>query len=237
MAVFIRGHPDNKPLNAKEVRPDQVASFYHILVETWKPPTEVWALTFGSKILGLAAAGSGIYGNMYFRRKLRLKNYGLLSTYLPNIMLPFLIVNLTHATVNFQIKTLKSLIDLCSLMTFFFQFQHSVGDQRYICRSVWLFVVQRNQSSCYTACTWIGTTITYGASFSVHVFNKTFHLSFTIANTKSQRIFQSCSTIVSTIESANVYKCRFASATRILHYAHGGKSLFLYAKGNGKTRS
>lgn len=100
MSVFeTKGKDGKRPENAIELRSDQVANFYEIVVETWKPQSEIWALTFGPKILGVAGALSGVYGSLYFRRKLRLKNYGLFSTYLPNTVLPFLIVQSFHQMV------------------------------------------------------------------------------------------------------------------------------------------
>lgn len=100
MSVFVKQNVDEKrPENAIELRREQVVNFYEIVVETWKPQSEIWALTYGPKILGVAGALSGVYGSLYFRRKLRLKNYGLFSTYLPNTVLPFLIVQSFHQMV------------------------------------------------------------------------------------------------------------------------------------------
>lgn len=100
MTFFQRiKHLDEKPEGAIELRRDQVVNFYDLVVSTWKPQSEIWALTFGPKILGAAGALSGMYGNMYFRKKLKLKNYGFFSTYLPNMVLPFLIVNTFHSSV------------------------------------------------------------------------------------------------------------------------------------------
>lgn len=93
---------DEKPEGAIELRRDQVHNFYELVVQTWKPQSEIWALTYGPKILGLAGAVSGWYGNFYFRKKLKLKNYGFFSTYLPNTMLPFLIVNTLHTSVTMR---------------------------------------------------------------------------------------------------------------------------------------
>lgn len=94
MSVFIRTKvQDGRPSDSIEIRRDQVATFYEIVVDTWKPQKEIWALTYGPKILGVAGALSGWYGNLYFRKKLRLKNFGLFSTYLPNMALPFLLVS------------------------------------------------------------------------------------------------------------------------------------------------
>lgn len=100
MAVFERSSSQSdRPSGAIAVRRDQVASFYEVVVDTWKPQSEIWALTWGPKMLGAAGAFSGWYGNVYFRKKLKLKNYGFFSTYLPNVALPFLIVSSIHSAV------------------------------------------------------------------------------------------------------------------------------------------
>lgn len=105
MSVFGQVQkPSDKPSDAILVRPDQVSQFYHILVDTWENKSEIWALTHGPKILGVAGALSGMYGNMYFRKKLRLKNYGFFSTYLPNMALPFLITASFHEAVSLSVN-------------------------------------------------------------------------------------------------------------------------------------
>lgn len=102
MSIFTRKEKGiQQPKDAIELRREQVTGFYEVVVETWKPQSEIWALTFGPKILGAAGALSAMYGSMYFRRKLRLKNYGVVSTYLPNAVLPFLIVTTFHTMVIF----------------------------------------------------------------------------------------------------------------------------------------
>lgn len=88
-----------KPQDAVELRKAQVVEFYQLVCETWQPQSEIWGLTYGPRALGVAGALSGIYGSMYFRRKLRLRNYGMVSTYLPNAVLPFLIVQTFHQMV------------------------------------------------------------------------------------------------------------------------------------------
>lgn len=90
---------EEKPEDAIHVRSEQVSEFYSIVVETWEKKSEIWALVYGGKILGVAGAISGMYGNAYFRRKLRLQKYGYFSTYLPNMALPFLITSAFHETV------------------------------------------------------------------------------------------------------------------------------------------
>lgn len=97
--AFVQIEKGERPADAIHVRQSQVSEFYRIVVETYEKPSEIWALAYGGKILGLAAALSGMYGNAYFRKKLRLKNYGFFSTYLPNMALPFLITSAFHESV------------------------------------------------------------------------------------------------------------------------------------------
>lgn len=101
MAVFERVTvPGQRPADAIEVRHDQVGQFFRIVVDTWENKSEIWALAYGGKILGVAGALSGMYGNMYFRKKLRLKEFGFFTTYLPNMALPFLITSAFHESVS-----------------------------------------------------------------------------------------------------------------------------------------
>lgn len=102
MSLFIKSDPNiERPKDAVVLRRDQVGAFYAVVVDTWKSPQEIWALTWGPKILGVAGALSGLYGSMYFRRKLRLttKGYGAISTYIPNLLLPFLLTQSAHQVV------------------------------------------------------------------------------------------------------------------------------------------
>ncbi|XP_055297848.1 uncharacterized protein LOC129566171 [Sitodiplosis mosellana] len=96
MAFYVDKDKGERPADAIHVRNDKVGQFYRIVVDTWDNKSEIWALAYGGKVLGLAGALSGMYGNAYFRRKLRLKNYGFFSTYLPNMALPFLITASFH---------------------------------------------------------------------------------------------------------------------------------------------
>lgn len=94
------------PAGSKIINADRLATFYEIAVRTWKPQSEVWALKYGSYVLGFAGSMSAWYGSVYFRRKLRLRNHGFVSMYLPNMGLPFLIINAMQSTVG----SIKSII-------------------------------------------------------------------------------------------------------------------------------
>lgn len=107
MSIFIKKERDTlRPKDAMLLRGDQVAGFYEVVVETWKPQSEIWALAHGPKLLGIGGALSGLYGSMYFRRKLRLKHYGAVTTYLPNLVLPYLLAQSVHMLV--RILPIKS---------------------------------------------------------------------------------------------------------------------------------
>lgn len=100
MSIFIKKERDTeRPKDGILLRGEQVAGFYEVVVETWKPQSEIWALAHGPKILGVAGALSGLYGSIHFRRKLRLKHYGAATTYLPNLILPYLLAQSAHMLV------------------------------------------------------------------------------------------------------------------------------------------
>lgn len=131
MSVFdqVRG-PGQRPPGSIEVRHNQVAEFYSIVVETWDKKSEIWALAYGGKILGVAGALSGMYGNMYFRRKLRLKNYGFFSTYLPNMALPFIVASNFHEAVCFK-TFIDSILCLKQIFTYF-NFCYRVHKEKFL---------------------------------------------------------------------------------------------------------
>lgn len=100
MAFIRRGENEPIPEDAVEVTADKVFSFYNVLIRTWKPKTEIWGLTIGPAILGAAAGATGLFVNRYFRRQLRLRNYGFFTTYLPNVVLPTVITTNFHDLVS-----------------------------------------------------------------------------------------------------------------------------------------
>lgn len=87
------------PAGSKIISGDKLAGFYDIAVRTWKPQSEVWALKNGPYVLGLAGSMSAWYGSIYFRKTLRLRNYGFATMYLANMTLPFLIVSAVQTSV------------------------------------------------------------------------------------------------------------------------------------------
>lgn len=162
------------PAGAVEVRTSQVAGFYKVVVETWERPSEVWALRYGPTILGAAGAFNGWYGNAYFRKKLRLKNFGFFSTYLPNMLLPFLIVQ----ALNDSVISCHSQFVLATCSSNFFIKSHfilAVCATRHFYKSIRLQFVQRNEGGFYPAGYRINSTITDCTSVNIYVCNQTFH--------------------------------------------------------------
>lgn len=106
MSIFTRiTEEKNAPRDGKPVSANKIAGFYDVVVSTWKPKWEIWALAYGPQILGAAGALSGWYGNMYFRKKLKLRSFGFASTYLPNTVLPFLMAQTFHQMVTIKWHT------------------------------------------------------------------------------------------------------------------------------------
>lgn len=98
---------DKIPEGAKTISAEHVEAFYAKLVERWKPQSEIWALAFGANVLGVLAAASGFHINWYFRRRLLLKNHGFFSTYLPNTVIPMVVVSALQPTVSLSTNLLN----------------------------------------------------------------------------------------------------------------------------------
>lgn len=100
MAMLIERKKFNElPKGGRELTEKQVAQFYTIVVETWEKPFEIWALKFAPHFIGGASALTGLYLNRYFRKRLSLQKYGFISTYLPNIAIPYMTTASVHQTV------------------------------------------------------------------------------------------------------------------------------------------
>lgn len=103
MSFVIQGEPGKPPKNAKEITGSHLIQFYDRVIKTWKPSSEIWALTRGPVILGVGSALSGIFINSTFRRRLRLGYYGQFATYMPIAVLPTMMTVGFHKNVRFSI--------------------------------------------------------------------------------------------------------------------------------------
>lgn len=61
-------------------------------------------IRIGFGISGLSCGFAGMYFNNYFRQKLKLKNFGKMSSYIPNVILPTLGGSFFHWQVEASIK-------------------------------------------------------------------------------------------------------------------------------------
>lgn len=81
--------PREIPAGARILTGNEVLDVTHYVVKKWKPQSDMWSLNWGSCLLGGLAAASGLQINYYFRKRLRLKGVGLLSTFVPCLVFPF----------------------------------------------------------------------------------------------------------------------------------------------------
>ncbi|CAB3375941.1 Hypothetical predicted protein [Cloeon dipterum] len=70
------------------------------IIQAWKPQHEMWAIRNSPAILGGMTALSCIFINGHFRKKLRLFNYGKMSSYLPTVVIPSITGALVHVNVS-----------------------------------------------------------------------------------------------------------------------------------------
>ncbi|XP_065352632.1 transmembrane protein 126A [Cloeon dipterum] len=66
------------------------------IIHAWKPQHEMWSIRNSPAILGGMTALSCIFINGHFRKKLRLFNYGKMSSYLPTVVIPSITGALAH---------------------------------------------------------------------------------------------------------------------------------------------
>lgn len=99
MSFIIYGEHGKRPEGAKEISASSLTQFYVRVIDSWKPSSQIWALTRGPTVLGIASALSGMHINTVFRRKLRLRAYGQFSTYFPIAVLPTLMTVGFHKSV------------------------------------------------------------------------------------------------------------------------------------------
>ncbi|XP_055909169.1 uncharacterized protein LOC129944034 [Eupeodes corollae] len=84
------------PKDAVELSPEEAVMYQWKIIGNWEKSSEVWALNYAPEILGVCGTFTGIYMNNYFRGKLKLGQYGKLSTYLPIVVLPAITTLIYH---------------------------------------------------------------------------------------------------------------------------------------------
>ncbi|XP_055618026.1 uncharacterized protein LOC129763202 [Toxorhynchites rutilus septentrionalis] len=76
------------PKDAVRISEKEALEYFSKIIDGWKNKSEIWALAYTPGILSGAAVCSSVYMNNYFRNKLKLGNYGRLTSYLPAVALP-----------------------------------------------------------------------------------------------------------------------------------------------------
>lgn len=91
------GSRNNVPPDA--VMLNREAALKHLLelYAKWRPKRDVWPVTHGAKISGVAAAFGGAVLNAMFRKHFVLQRIGMMSTTMPNVFLPGALAYITSS--------------------------------------------------------------------------------------------------------------------------------------------
>ncbi|XP_067626714.1 uncharacterized protein [Eurosta solidaginis] len=95
MALSL-AHKDDIPKDAVIISTEQALAYQWGVISKWENRWEVWSLRFGPGILGAMAGAAGVYINSHYRHKLKLGNYGKVSTYLPIVVIPTMFSMMAH---------------------------------------------------------------------------------------------------------------------------------------------
>ncbi|XP_058811552.1 uncharacterized protein LOC131676503 [Topomyia yanbarensis] len=84
------------PEDAVKLNETQAVLYFMKIVEGWDNKWESWPLIHSPGILGATTVVSSIYINSHYRNKLKLGNYGRLSSYIPAVVLPAIMTTFFH---------------------------------------------------------------------------------------------------------------------------------------------
>ncbi|ENN72120.1 uncharacterized protein LOC109543438 [Dendroctonus ponderosae] len=96
MTALMKASVRDIPENAVILSETEALKFQMDIVKTWKKPSEVFAIRYGSYALGLSTLLSSVFLNNHFRRKFMLGHYGAFSTYIPVCILPAAVSLVLH---------------------------------------------------------------------------------------------------------------------------------------------
>lgn len=109
--------PEEIPKGSRILSGSEILDFTRHVIDKWQPNSEMWPLNWGSHFLGALATVSGLQVNYYFRKRLRLKGVGLLSTFIPCMVFPYgFVYKLHQKVISIEIRYDK----LCWYLTSFF---------------------------------------------------------------------------------------------------------------------
>ncbi|XP_050072367.1 uncharacterized protein LOC126560448 [Anopheles maculipalpis] len=86
------------PEDAVRLSEEDAVQYFLNLVKSWDNKAEVWPIVYTPGLLGAGTVFGGFYINNYYRRALKLGNYGRFSSYLPAVALPAIMATVFHST-------------------------------------------------------------------------------------------------------------------------------------------
>uniref|UniRef100_A0A182T1V4 Transmembrane protein 126A n=1 Tax=Anopheles maculatus TaxID=74869 RepID=A0A182T1V4_9DIPT len=86
------------PEDAVRLSEEDAIQYFLNLVKDWENKSEVWPIIYTPGLLGAGTVFSGFYINNYYRRVLKLGNYGRFSSYLPAVALPAIMATVFHSS-------------------------------------------------------------------------------------------------------------------------------------------
>ncbi|VVC29466.1 Transmembrane protein 126 [Cinara cedri] len=104
--MFIERATDKEiPKGAIRLTSEEVYEYMIDLIHKWPSSTEIWALKHGNPILACAVVVSSSVILNFYRRQLKLKNYGRFTLFLPVVLTPSILNQMYQTT-----KTTKSIL-------------------------------------------------------------------------------------------------------------------------------
>ncbi|XP_065170438.1 uncharacterized protein [Atheta coriaria] len=83
-----RGRFSDIPTDAVRLSKEEAVDYQIKLMHDWSEWKDVFFFKYGAGFLGGASAAVGIYLNDYYRRKLKLRSYGSVSSFLASSLIP-----------------------------------------------------------------------------------------------------------------------------------------------------
>lgn len=105
---------NNAPPGAVKLTKEAALKHQLELFAKWKPQRDVWPVTYGAAISGIAAAFGGAVLNAIFRKHYVLRNIGLVATTLPNFGLPGVLAYIASAHAMHDIIVMDTHCVVCT---------------------------------------------------------------------------------------------------------------------------
>lgn len=93
---ILRSEGGEVPKDAEVLSYSEALTYQWNQIYEWKPKKETWAFRDGVNIIGTCAGITGLYINTYYRRRLRLTKYGLLTSYVSLGLTPVFLSLIIH---------------------------------------------------------------------------------------------------------------------------------------------